>query len=65
MLHKVALMAVPRWPSVVNSGPDKKIMSWQIANNRAVGGRERVLERGGGAPSFNSENQPSIGTSRN
>ena len=26
MLHKVALMAVRRWPSVVNSGPDKKIM---------------------------------------
>lgn len=24
MLHKVALMAVQRWPSVVNSGPDKK-----------------------------------------
>lgn len=38
MLHKVALMAVQRWPSVVNSGPDKKIMQWQIANNRAVGG---------------------------
>lgn len=24
MLHKVELMAVQRWPSVVNSGPDKK-----------------------------------------